>query len=69
VTDRLLTLAAVAARYAVSTRTARRMVARHDGSIAVPCRVRPMRWRASDVDAHLRRLTITDQLQQEARTA
>jgi hypothetical protein len=66
VTERLLTLADVAARYAVSTRTARRMVARRDGSIALPCRVRPFRWRASDVDRHLRTMTITDQLRRTA---
>lgn len=65
--DRLLSLAAVAERHGVCTRTLRRRLAARDGSAPLPCRVKPFKFRASDVDAHLRRLTVTDQLQADAR--
>lgn len=68
--DRLLSLASVAEVYGVSTRTIRRWLAGDEAArawVAVPCRVRPYRWRASDVSAHLRRLTVADQLQSDAR--
>lgn len=65
--DRLLNLAAVAAIYGnVSTRTIRRMVANQDARLPAPCHLRPMQWRQSDIDARLRRLSVTSQLQQEA---
>lgn len=64
--DKLLSLATVAERYDVSTRTLRRRLAARDGSAPLPCRVHPFKFRASEVDAHLRRLTVTDQLQSAA---
>lgn len=49
-----------------------RVVAAVDGApvaAPVPCRVRPFKFRASTVDAHLARLTVTDQLRQAADAA
>lgn len=66
-TDRLMGLAAVAARYDISTRTLRRRIAAGDRRVPVPCQVRPFKFKASTVDAHLSRMTVTDQLRAEAR--
>lgn len=61
--DRLLTLSAVAAIYGVCTRTIRRMLQRGDDTLPHPVRTRPRyRWRQSDIDARLRRLSLVDEL-------
>lgn len=67
--ERLLGIASVAERYDnCSTSTIRRMVKKRDPRLPPPCRLRPLQWRESDLDRHLRGLSITNQLQQEART-
>ena len=67
--DSLLTLAMVADRYAISTRQLRRWMAKGDGSAPPPCRMRPYRFRASDVDAHMARLTVAGSLRRAAQAA
>lgn len=66
--ERLIGIKAVAARYDNrSTSTIRRMVKNRDARLPPPCRVRPLQWLESDIDARLRRLSVADQLQQESR--
>ncbi len=68
--DRLLTLPAVADIYGVSTRTIHRMLKRGDDSLPLPVRTRPrFKWRQSDIDARLRRLSVVDELRTEDRHA
>lgn len=58
--DRVVRLKDVAAIYGVSTRTIRRMVAANDGRVAAPWGLFPLRWRQSDIDRHLRRHSVAD---------
>ncbi|MCC6650664.1 MAG: helix-turn-helix domain-containing protein [Candidatus Eisenbacteria bacterium] len=64
--ERLLTLPAVADIYDVCPRTIRRMLKRGDDTLPLPVRTKPrFKWRQSDIDARLRRLSLVDELKGE----
>lgn len=67
--EQLISLTVVAARYDVSTRTIRRRVQARDGSVAPPRQLRPLKWREADINAHIARMSVAGQLQREARSA
>lgn len=67
--DRLLTLTAVAERFALCPRQVRRHLKAHTGRIPAPCQERPYRWRESTVAAFIDAMSITNQRQQRAKRA